>query len=121
MRALTINLFGHNGDWPARREPLRAGLAELRPDVVTLLVRCGDHGPTLRVADCRLALHEPVGGVQPSDHYGVLADLVAATEPAGERGGAGGGGSTAAAGGRPVLMRPAGEPDRERGGGTVGR
>jgi endonuclease/exonuclease/phosphatase family metal-dependent hydrolase len=41
-----------------------------------VLVRCGDHGPTLRIVDVRLALHEPVDGVQPSDHYGVVADLV---------------------------------------------
>lgn len=40
-----------------------------------LLIRCGDHGPTLRIADAGLALHEPVDGVQPSDHYGVVADL----------------------------------------------
>ncbi len=40
-----------------------------------VLVRCGDHGPTLRIADAGLAVHEPVGGVQPSDHYGVYADL----------------------------------------------
>ena len=52
-----------------------------------LLVRCGDHGPTLRVTDCRLALHEPVGGVQPSDHYGVVADLDVANPPAPPRGG----------------------------------
>jgi endonuclease/exonuclease/phosphatase family metal-dependent hydrolase len=42
-----------------------------------LLVRCGDHGPTLRIADARLAVHELVDGVQPSDHYGVVADLSA--------------------------------------------
>jgi endonuclease/exonuclease/phosphatase family metal-dependent hydrolase len=47
-----------------------------------LLVRCGDHGPTLRVTDCRLALHEPVGGVQPSDHYGVVAALEVGAPPA---------------------------------------
>ena len=41
-----------------------------------VLVRCGDHGPTLRIADAGLALHEPVDGVQASDHYGVFADLV---------------------------------------------
>jgi endonuclease/exonuclease/phosphatase family metal-dependent hydrolase len=40
-----------------------------------VLVRCGDHGPTLRIVDCGLAVHEPVDGVQPSDHYGVFADL----------------------------------------------
>jgi endonuclease/exonuclease/phosphatase family metal-dependent hydrolase len=44
-----------------------------------LLVRCGDHGPTLRIADCRPALSEPVNGVQPSDHYGVVADLLPRT------------------------------------------
>jgi endonuclease/exonuclease/phosphatase family metal-dependent hydrolase len=46
-----------------------------------LLVRCGDHGPTLRIADAGLAVYEPVDGVQPSDHYGVFADLEA-REPA---------------------------------------
>jgi endonuclease/exonuclease/phosphatase family metal-dependent hydrolase len=40
-----------------------------------LLVRCGDHGPTLRVADCRRVFDEPVGGVWASDHYGVVVDL----------------------------------------------
>jgi len=39
-----------------------------------LLVRCGDHGPTLRIADAGLAVHEPVDGGQPSDHYAVFAD-----------------------------------------------
>jgi endonuclease/exonuclease/phosphatase family metal-dependent hydrolase len=46
-----------------------------------LLVRCGDHGPTLRVEDCRLALDEPVNGVMPSDHYGVVADLAVPAAP----------------------------------------
>ncbi len=40
-----------------------------------VLVRCGDHGPTLRIVEAGLAVHEPVDGVQPSDHYGVYADL----------------------------------------------
>lgn len=40
-----------------------------------LLVRCHAHGPTLRVADCRLELDQPVDGVMPSDHYAVVADL----------------------------------------------
>ena len=44
-----------------------------------LLVRCGDHGPTLRIADCRRVFDEPVDGVMASDHYGVLADLEATT------------------------------------------
>jgi hypothetical protein len=28
-----------------------------------------------RVVDARLAFHEPVDGVWPSDHFGVVADL----------------------------------------------
>ena len=40
-----------------------------------LLVRCGDHGPTLRIADCHLALDEPLVGAMASDHYGVVADF----------------------------------------------
>jgi endonuclease/exonuclease/phosphatase family metal-dependent hydrolase len=46
-----------------------------------LLVRCGDHGPTLRVADCRRVFDEPVGGVMASDHYGVVADLEVSAWP----------------------------------------
>jgi endonuclease/exonuclease/phosphatase family metal-dependent hydrolase len=42
-----------------------------------VLVRCGDHGPALRILDAGLAVHEPVDGVQPSDHFGVYADLAA--------------------------------------------
>ena len=48
-----------------------------------LLVRCGGHGPTLAVADCRIALHAPVAGTQPSDHYGLLADLISVQGHAG--------------------------------------
>jgi endonuclease/exonuclease/phosphatase family metal-dependent hydrolase len=40
-----------------------------------LLVRCHDHGPTLRIADCRLAFDQPMAGAMASDHYGVVADL----------------------------------------------
>jgi endonuclease/exonuclease/phosphatase family metal-dependent hydrolase len=43
-----------------------------------VLVRCGDHGPTLRVVDCTPALDEPVGGAWASDHFGVVADLAVA-------------------------------------------
>lgn len=60
------------------RNPLRAidepgEIQGRRVDYV--LVRCGDHGPTLRIVDAGLAVHEPVDGVQPSDPYGVYADL----------------------------------------------
>jgi endonuclease/exonuclease/phosphatase family metal-dependent hydrolase len=34
MRVATLNLWMTGGDWPARRAALRAGLAELRPDVI---------------------------------------------------------------------------------------
>ncbi|WP_330481528.1 endonuclease/exonuclease/phosphatase family protein [Streptomyces luteogriseus] len=40
-----------------------------------IMVRCGDHGPSLRVAACRRVFTGPVGGIQASDHYGVVADL----------------------------------------------
>ena len=40
-----------------------------------VMVRCGIHGPTLRVADCRLLFDQPVDGVWASDHFGVLAEL----------------------------------------------
>lgn len=40
-----------------------------------ILVRCGPHGPTLDVADCRLAFDTPIDGVWASDHFGVVADL----------------------------------------------
>ncbi len=40
-----------------------------------LLVRCGGHGPTLRIARCQVALDSPVDGVIASDHYAVVADL----------------------------------------------
>jgi hypothetical protein len=40
-----------------------------------ILVRCGDHGPTLDVVACALVFNEPVGGVWASDHFGVVADL----------------------------------------------
>jgi endonuclease/exonuclease/phosphatase family metal-dependent hydrolase len=44
-----------------------------------VMVRSGRHGPPLDVADCRLVLDEPVGGVWASDHASVVADL---TRPA---------------------------------------
>jgi hypothetical protein len=47
------------------------------------MVRSGVHGPTLQVADCRLAFDQPVDGVWASDHFGVVADLVAPGHPPG--------------------------------------
>ncbi|MBR8642248.1 endonuclease/exonuclease/phosphatase family protein [Streptomyces tuirus] len=40
-----------------------------------ILLRCGPHGPTLRVSSCRRVLVEPVAGVHASDHYGLVTDL----------------------------------------------
>jgi endonuclease/exonuclease/phosphatase family metal-dependent hydrolase len=40
-----------------------------------LFVRCDDHGPTLHVAACSLALDRPRNGAWASDHLGVVADL----------------------------------------------
>ena len=36
LRAMSLNLFAHNADWPARRKVLQAELAQLRPDVLAL-------------------------------------------------------------------------------------
>jgi endonuclease/exonuclease/phosphatase family metal-dependent hydrolase len=48
-----------------------------------ILVRGGVHGPTLDIADCRLAFDQPVDGIWPSDHFGVIADLVRPPQPPG--------------------------------------
>jgi endonuclease/exonuclease/phosphatase family metal-dependent hydrolase len=48
-----------------------------------LLVRCGDHGPTLPIADCRRVFDQPVEGVWASDHFGVVADLELPRRPPG--------------------------------------
>jgi endonuclease/exonuclease/phosphatase family metal-dependent hydrolase len=45
-------------DWPFRR-------------IDYVLVRFGEHGPSLRIRDCRIVGDDPAV----SDHYGVLADL----------------------------------------------
>jgi endonuclease/exonuclease/phosphatase family metal-dependent hydrolase len=34
MRVLTFNLWGRNGDWPARRAVIRKALSDLRPDLI---------------------------------------------------------------------------------------
>ncbi|WP_328407511.1 endonuclease/exonuclease/phosphatase family protein [Streptomyces violaceus] len=40
-----------------------------------IMIRCGPHGPTLRITSCRRVLAGPVNGVYASDHYGLVADL----------------------------------------------
>ncbi|GAB2619128.1 hypothetical protein Aab01nite_33080 [Paractinoplanes abujensis] len=54
-----------------------------------ILVRSGDHGPTLDVRSCGLVLDRPVGGVWASDHFGVVADLEVPDHPPGAWGTAG--------------------------------
>ncbi|MER6590606.1 endonuclease/exonuclease/phosphatase family protein [Micromonospora purpureochromogenes] len=64
---------------------IQAGLMPLdrgrRIDYV--LVRCGPHGSTLDVTDCRRVFAEPVDGVWATDHFAVLADLRLPPHPPG--------------------------------------
>jgi endonuclease/exonuclease/phosphatase family metal-dependent hydrolase len=48
-----------------------------------ILVRSGIHGPLLDVAACRQVFDEPIHGIWPSDHVGLLADLVRPARPPG--------------------------------------
>lgn len=80
-------LHGHHaGHTFSDRNPLvRAGevatAVSRRIDYV--LVRCGDHGPTLQVRECRLVLDQPIDGLWASDHFGVVADLSLPDHPPG--------------------------------------
>jgi endonuclease/exonuclease/phosphatase family metal-dependent hydrolase len=56
---------------------------ELGRRIDYIMVRCGRHGPTLDVVDCRLAFDEAVDGVWASDHFAVVADLAAPEHPPG--------------------------------------
>jgi endonuclease/exonuclease/phosphatase family metal-dependent hydrolase len=60
-----VNPLVTSGNWP-----LETGR---RIDYVW--VRCGPHGPSLRVDSCDLLLDAPRHGVWASDHVGVVADL----------------------------------------------
>lgn len=51
-----------------------------------VLVRGRPQGPTLQVRACERTLVEPVDGVQASDHYGVLAELVVPERAPGTQG-----------------------------------
>jgi endonuclease/exonuclease/phosphatase family metal-dependent hydrolase len=50
---------------------------ELGRRIDYIMVRCGDHGPTLDISSCERIFDEPVEGVWASDHFGVVADLSA--------------------------------------------
>jgi endonuclease/exonuclease/phosphatase family metal-dependent hydrolase len=54
------------GNWPL----------ELGRRIDYILVRCGDHGPTLAIADCARIFDHQVSNIWASDHFGVAADLV---------------------------------------------
>jgi endonuclease/exonuclease/phosphatase family metal-dependent hydrolase len=69
---------GEAGHTFTPRNPLvRAGEMPLERGrrIDHVMTRSGPHGPLLDVAGGRLVLDEPVGGVWPSDHFGVLAEL----------------------------------------------
>jgi endonuclease/exonuclease/phosphatase family metal-dependent hydrolase len=51
-----------------------------------VLVRGRPQGPTLQVRSCERVFVDPVDGVQASDHYGVLAELVVPDRPPGSQG-----------------------------------
>jgi endonuclease/exonuclease/phosphatase family metal-dependent hydrolase len=48
---------------------------ELGRRIDYVMVRCGDHGPTLEVTACQRIFDESVDGVWASDHFGIVAEL----------------------------------------------
>jgi endonuclease/exonuclease/phosphatase family metal-dependent hydrolase len=72
---------GEPGHTFTPRNPLVVGgdnwPLELGRRIDYVMVRCGDHGPTLDVSSCERIFDEPVEGVWASDHFGVVADLSA--------------------------------------------
>jgi endonuclease/exonuclease/phosphatase family metal-dependent hydrolase len=69
------------------RNPLvRAGEMKLERGrrIDYILIRSGAHGPALDVADCRVVFDQPVDGIWPSDHYGLLGELRRPARPPGD-------------------------------------
>jgi endonuclease/exonuclease/phosphatase family metal-dependent hydrolase len=56
---------------------------ELGRRIDYVLVRCGVHGPSLEVLDCRRIFDQDVNGIWASDHFGVVADLSLPAHPPG--------------------------------------
>jgi endonuclease/exonuclease/phosphatase family metal-dependent hydrolase len=56
---------------------------ELGRRIDYVMVRCGVHGPTLDVLDCRRIFDQEVNSVWASDHFGVVADLAVPAHPPG--------------------------------------
>jgi len=75
---------GDAGETFTVRNPLMVEDSDVRQEVSRridyIFVRCDEFGPTLQIANCALAFDEPVDGVWPSDHFGVVADLVPASK-----------------------------------------
>ena len=61
-------------DWPFQR-------------IDYIFVRCGEHaGSTLQIHGCSVVFDEPMGGVWPSDHFGVVAAPISRADGATTRG-----------------------------------
>lgn len=65
--------------------PLMTKASDVRQEVSRridyIFVRCDENGPTLEIVSCALAFAEPVDGIWPSDHFGVVADLGVPPQP----------------------------------------
>jgi len=73
LRALSLNLYAEHGDWPARRDVLRAGLRRLAPDVLMLqeAVVDGEHDEVLDIlGDGYHVAHQRRGLVGDGRHHG---------------------------------------------------
>jgi endonuclease/exonuclease/phosphatase family metal-dependent hydrolase len=57
---------------------------ELGRRIDYVMVRCGIHGPSLEIVDCRRVFDRAVDGIWASDHFGVVADLRVPAHPPGE-------------------------------------
>ena len=77
----------HPGHTFTRDNPLvTAGTMPFGPDrrIDYVLVRSGSHGPTLETRRADLLFVEPQDGIQASDHYGLVVDLMTPNHPAGQ-------------------------------------
>src|SRR5215204_7036595 len=73
LRAMTLNLWAHHGDWSTRRGVLRGGLQQLRPDVLMLQEAVVDDTYDQAVdllGDGYHIVHQRVGLVADSRHHG---------------------------------------------------
>src|SRR3954468_15312444 len=71
MRLVTLNTWGTRGDWPRRREAMRAGFAALDADVITLqetiVTDRFDQAREL-LGDGYELVHQPARARRPGDH-----------------------------------------------------